>query len=220
MVQTEWAALLDAAVAAGRGDHWLSWLHLGNMRMEALDPAGAADAWRRSIERTPNAWAYRNLAELAKREKRMDAACKAMAVAWQLGPRIARLAIEYARLLSHFKRFAELRAFCLALPADIRDNERIRICAAQAALETGALDEVEPLFEYPFAAIFEGENILTDIWFGLYARRLAKREGVPLDDALHARVHKEYPPPANIDFRLVSEIGANAGAKPAECKKS
>lgn len=208
MVQPEWAALLEKAVAAGRGDHWVSWLHLGNMRMEALDPAGAGEAWRRSIEQMPNGWAYRNLAELAKREQHMDEACAFMALAWKQGPRIAALAVEYVRLLSHFRRFAEVRVFCRELPADIRDNERILIYAAQAALETGALAEVEPLFLYPFATIFEGETILTDIWFSLQARRLAAREGVSVDDALLARVRGEYPPPANIDFRLVSEISA------------
>lgn len=216
MVQPEWDALLRTAVTAGRGDHWLSWLHLGNMRMEALDYKGAADAWHRSIERTPTGWAYRNLADLAKRENRMDAACEAMAVAWKLGPRIAKLAIEYARLLAHFKRFAELHAFCHDLPADIRDDERIRIHTAQSALETGALDEVEALFKYPFATIFEGETIVTDIWFGLHARRLAKREGVPFSDALLARARKEFPPPATIDFRLNTEINADAALREKE----
>lgn len=205
MVQTEWAQRLGAAVAAGRGDHWLSWLHLGNMRMEALDPAGAAAAWQRSISRTPNGWAYRNLAELARREQRPDAACEAMALAWKVGPRIVKLAIEVAGLLSHFKRFAELRAFCQALPEDIRQHERIRIFSAQAALALGALDEAAQLFDGAFEAIFEGETILTDLWFELQARRLAQREGVALDAALLARARREVPPPANIDFRLKSD---------------
>lgn len=204
MVQPEWDALLEAAVKAGRGDHWVAWLHLGNMRMEALDPAGATDAWRRSIERMPTGWAYRNLAECEKRAGRMEAACEAAAMAWQLGPHIVKMAIECARVLAHFKCFADLRAFCRRLPMDIQGNERIRIYAAQSALETGALDETEALFDHPFATIFEGETILTDLWFELHARRTAAHEGEPLDDALRARIRKGVPPPANIDFRLVS----------------
>lgn len=211
MVQPEWAERLGNAVAAGRGDHWLSWLHLGNMRMEALDPAGAGNAWRRSIDLEPNAWAYRNLAELAKREARIDEACGLMAQAWKQGPRIAKLAIEYARMLSHFKRFADLRVFCRDLPGHLRADERFLIFEAQAALETGDLDAVESLFAHPFATIAEGETILTDIWFAYQERRLAEREGVAVDADLRARVRKEFPPPPSIDFRLVSEISQTAG---------
>ena len=208
MVQSEWERLLAAAVRAGRSNHWLAWLHLGNMWMEALDSAGAAEAWRRSVERTPNGWAYRNLAVLEQRAKRMEQSCEFMAMAWQVGPRIPKLAIEYAQLLAHFHRFKELRAFCREAPADVREHERMRIFAAQAALETGAYDEVAAVFTYPFATIAEGETILTDIWFSLHERQIAAREGVAIDDALHARVMKEFPPPSNIDFRLVSEISA------------
>ncbi len=208
MVQPEWEQVLKATMDAGRSDHWLAWLHRGNMRMEALDPAGAAEAWQRSIDRKPNGWAYRNMAVLEQRAKRMDHSLEFMARAWQTGPRIAKLAIEYAQLLSHFHRFGELREFCRSVPADVRDHERIRIFAAQAALEMGAYEEVETVFAHPFATIAEGETILTDMWFSLHERQIAAREGVPIDDALRARVHKEFPPPANIDFRLVSEISA------------
>lgn len=208
MVQSEWEKLLETSVAGGRSDHWLAWLHRGNMRMEALDPAGAAEAWQRSVARTPNGWAYRNLAVLEQRANRTEHSLEFMAKAWSAGPRIAKLAIEYAQLLSHFHRFEELREFCRNAPADIRDHERIRIFAAQAALETGAYDEVEKAFTYPFATIAEGETTLTDMWFSLHERKIAAAEGIVIDDALRARVRKEFPPPANIDFRLVSEISA------------
>lgn len=41
-----------AAVTSQKSDHWLAWLHLGNMRMEALDAKGARAAWETG-PRTP-----------------------------------------------------------------------------------------------------------------------------------------------------------------------
>ena len=98
---------------------------------------------------------------------------------------------------------ARLAAFARSLPAVIRSHERIRIFAAAAAVKLGNLDEVEPLFQQTFATIREGETTLTDIWFEYHARRLA--EGKPVDDTVRARAGREFPPPKNIDFRMIIE---------------
>jgi hypothetical protein len=210
MVQPDWRTLLEKSVQTPRGENWLAWLHLGNMRFEAFENGPARQAWERSIAIKPSSWAYRNLAVLEKREGRMEQSCEYMAQAWQTGPRGAKLAIEYADLLAHFKRFDELHAFCQSAPPAIRSDERMRIYSAQAAMTRGDLAEVEALFTYPFATIHEGEIILTDMWFELHERRIAEGEGIPRDKALHDRVVKECPPPANIDFRMGAEISQSA----------
>jgi hypothetical protein len=67
----------------------------------------------------------------------------------------------------------------------------------------GKLDEVEPLFKHEFTTMREGEGTLADIWFEYHEKRLAKKEGKPVDAALKDRVKREFPPPANIDFRMI-----------------
>jgi hypothetical protein len=48
----------------------------------------------------------------------------------------------------------------------------------------------------------EGERALSDLWFNLHERRLSAQENIPIDDALRARVRREFPPPPAIDFRM------------------
>lgn len=206
MAQPEWRALLEAALEAGRGDHWLSWLHLGIMRLEAHETEGARQAWQRSIAHRPSGWAYRDLAVLAQRAGDLAAERAFLGRAWETGPKIAPLAIEYATALVQAKDYEALAVFLEGVPEPVRAHERMRLISAQAALDRGNLDEVERLFDYDFASNREGEVTLTDLWFSLHEKRLAARENVPVDDALKQRVRREFPPPKHIDFRMVAEI--------------
>jgi len=221
MVQPEWRGLLERSLASEgrRAGDWLAWLHLGVMRMENLDRGSARAAWEKSVQLRRNSWALRNLAVLETsgeldrrfvwppqpRSMSLESllrACELMRQAWECGPSTVPLAIEYARLLLDAGRYESLREFTRALPAEILQNERIRLLAARAALEAGQWAELEPLFSQEFASIREGEVALTDLWFGYQERRLAAAEHVPLDAALRQRVRREFPPPRNIDFRM------------------
>lgn len=218
MTQPEWRELLEQNLRAGRGDHWLSWWHLGNMRMEAIDFAGAREAWEKSLRHKRTGWALRNLAELAHREAGIaalaagtkpgttieptPAECDWRRQAWETGPQIAALAVEYAQALVKLDRFDQLREFIQGLPAEIRNNDRLLIIGAQAALRHGMLDEVEKIFTHNFATIREGEITLTDLWFGYHEQRVATAQKIQVDDALRERVRRDFPPPFNIDFRM------------------
>ncbi len=201
MVQPEWAELLEKSIAAGDGDHWLSWLHLGNARAEALDPAGAREAWNKSLERQRSAWALRNLAVLETQAGNHAAACDLLLQAWQTGPAIAPLAVEYVRALNANGEFPATHEFLASLPDDMREDEHLTLIGAKAALETGHIEEVPPIFEREFASVREGETKLTDLWFEYHGRRIAAAEGLELDDQLRARVREELPAPYKLDFR-------------------
>jgi len=54
--------------------------------------------------------------------------------------------------------------------------------------------------------IREGEVSLSDLWFGLQERRRAAAENRPVDEELKRRVRRECPPPADIDFRMNTEV--------------
>jgi len=202
MIQPEWRAMLEDALAAGHGDHWLSWYHLGVMRMEARDTDGAREAWEKSIERKRTGWALRNLAVLEKRAERPEAACDLLRQAWEAGPRVAQLAVKFAQSLTQLKRFAEVAEFVELLPPEIAESERLRMLYAKARIETGRFEGVERFFEGEFATIREGEIVLSELWFQLHERRIAAAENVPVDDKLRARVRRDFPPPSDIDFRM------------------
>ncbi len=205
MVQSEWQTLLEASLRTTEGGHWLAWWHLGNIRMENRDIEGACQAWEESISRRASGWAYRNLSVVAQRRGDIEAACRWMEKAWEIGPKIAPLAIEYAQILLNKNRAYELLEFIRTLPENLRTHERILLLWAKAALDTGEIDGVERIFEHEYAAIREGEVTLTDLWFNFHLHRLAKAEGIPIDEQLRERVRQEYPPPRRIDFRMAAE---------------
>jgi len=201
-IQPEWQALLRRAVASGRSDHWLSWLHIGVMAMESFDTAAAKTAWETSLARSPNAWALRNLSVIESRAGRDDAAADLLERAVRVGPAVPALVAEYAALLLRRKRFDALESLFHGLPAPVRQAERLRLAAGWAALHAGRLDEVEKILAGEFATIQEGELTLSELWFGLQERTLARAEGREVDDALRARVRRDFPPPYAIDFRM------------------
>jgi len=60
---------------------------------------------------------------------------------------------------------------------------------------------VEKVLRREYAVIREGETALTDLWFGMWEKRLASGSGRTIDDELKAEVRRLYPPPTRIDFR-------------------
>jgi len=205
IIQEEWERLLKDALAAGRGDHWLSWCHLGVMKLERRDVEGAWNAFERSNRCLPNAWALRNLAIIEERAGYRDQASARMLEAWHTGPQRIHLGIECAQMLLDVKRYDDLNAFLRGLPEPCRASERMDLIAAKAALCQGRYQEAAHVFQREPSVTREGETTLTDLWFTYQEQRLAAETRCPIDDALRRRVRAEYPPPRLIDFRMTDE---------------
>ena len=202
MVQEEWRALLEASVRVSSGSHWLAWWHLGNACMEALDEAGAEEAWRRSVACRRNAWALRNLAIISMRRGDTQRAVELLREAWELRPDVAALTIEYLNALLECKEYRAALAVIRCLPEPLRDHDRVLIAQARAALAIGDLEGVERIFRHEFALIREGEVSLSDLWFEWQAHRLALADGVEVTEAHRTRARNELQPPRSLDFRM------------------
>lgn len=209
MVQPEWVALLEKSMQAGRSDHWFGWYHLGVMRMEDLDIEGAKAAWTRSNELTPNGWSLRNLALIEQRGGNESAAHALMRQAWETGPKVTAIAIEYAQMLQKLELYEDLGDMIDSLPDGIRANDRIVMAEIGFALHHNNFERVEQLLQHEFATIQEGELKLTDIWYDLQARKLAASEGVPVDDDIRERARRTASIPGYINFGMSdSDAGA------------
>ncbi len=143
MVQAEWRELLECAVSAG-GGNWSAWLHLGVMRHYAGDHDGAQSAWQRSLEQAKTAWAMRNLAALALKDKRFDDAVELYLSAYRLRPTL--LVLECGRALIEAGRPKKWIEIVAQLLESLRAVGRIRLLEGQAALEIGDFETVERLF--------------------------------------------------------------------------
>ncbi len=204
MVQQEWRDMLEQSVARGDSDHWLAWLHLGVMRYAGEDRAGAAAAWRQSLALRRSAWALRNLAVLARQDKRPYEAAELLSEACDLQPRLATLAVECGKAQLQAGRAADWLERCARMPEELRAQGRIKLLEVRAHVMLSHLDAAEEMMRNDLVVgdIREGEITLTDIWFELAALRLEAATGAPLDDALRARASRECPPPPHLDFRM------------------
>jgi len=207
MVQEEWFELLKASIQLPENENWAAWLHLGVMLMERFDLEGAEKAWRRSIELQPNWLAYRNLAVAAQRRQQTELMHAYYQKAWQtIDPTRLSLAFvrEYLHSLWEQQEYGRALELYNQLPSEIQDDDRVQIYRAFLALHFAEYGLLEKILGREFAIVREGETNLTDIWFEMWARRLAEQMGQAVDDDVRGQVKKLYPPPASIDFRSIS----------------
>jgi len=207
MVQKPWREMLEDAVENGRGDHWLSWLHLGVMRYYADEPELAGEAWKKSLELERSGWALRNLAVAAMSEDRDTEAVDLLCEAASLLPHVSQLARECAKALVENGQHQRALEYIDGLGRDTQSLPRIRLYRAMADLGVGNYDAVERFLinGVVLPDRREGEVSLTNLWFDMHSKRVAALENTPVDDKLRERVRKEFPPPAEIDFRSMSE---------------
>ena len=207
MVQPVWRDMLEAALDAGQGSHWLSWLHLGIMRYYAQEKEAARQAWESSLasERTP--WALRNLAVLTMEGGRGDVAANLYLEALDLRPSLLPLVLECGRVLLDAGHPARWLEALTGLPEAVRAHGRVRLLEGQAALEVGDLDRVQGLLSGSLIIddLREGERSLSYLWFAYHEKRLSAKENVPIDDALRQRVQRQYPVPDELDFRMSAD---------------
>ncbi len=209
MVQPQWEELLAASVKEGKSDHWLSWLHLGVMRMERFDFDSARQAWQTSLERSPNAWAWRNLAVLALREGKSDMALEYYQAAWSIASspepekkRSLALAIEYLQELINQGEYPQALGIYSELTREMQIIDRVQILLAKILLELGEYGSLEPILKREYAVVQEGETGLTDVWFDMWSRKLYGEKWQSLDPEKKAHLQAIYPPPETIDFRM------------------
>lgn len=205
LTQAEWIPLLLKA-AEGGSDHWHSWLQLGVMYCAQGQRDKARDAFERSLQRKDNAWARRNLAVLDQLEGAASKAADELLEAAELLPDPS-LALECGEALIEAGRWSDFIRFYDQLPEAVQKRGRLRALLARAKMEEGDLNKAQAILEegLVISDIREGETLLSDLWIGLHALRIAKEENVPVDDALRERARKAFPVPRELDFRMTVE---------------
>ena len=151
--------------------------------MAAAIDASAVDLYESSLQREPNCWARRGLAEVARAEGRLDDAADHAVAAARMAPSEWRLAVEAVSRLLDAGRSREALTLLDELPADVSERGRLRLLEGWAAHEAGDADRAR--------AVLEGGLEVADL-----------REGERSVDALWTAVFPDRPIPAEYDFRM------------------
>lgn len=205
-VEPKWRSLLEGYVEKKPGN-WYAWLHLGLMRFAAEDLDGARDAWKKSLDGAPNPWAYRNLAQLAVLNDEIDTAIDDYASGYNLLKTCLPLTVEYGNALLQAEKGEKWLEVLDGLPSDWKGMGRFQLLYARGLLSVGRLDEAMAIIEKEpeVTDLREGENSLTDVWFQIHEKKILASEDVPEGD-LREYVMENFPPPAQIDFRMRTKI--------------
>jgi tetratricopeptide (TPR) repeat protein len=177
------------------------------MRYAAGQREDARQAWERSLQQAGTPWALRNLAVLDEEQGRFDDAAERYIRALQLRPDLLPLAMECGRVLIAAGRPGDWLDLVVELPGPVRQAGRIRLLEGQAALDAGDLERVERVLAAKLVIedLREGERSLSHLWFDYHTQRLSAEENAPIDDALRARVRREFPVPQELDFRMSAD---------------
>jgi tetratricopeptide (TPR) repeat protein len=203
MVQNEWKEEVEKIPEEKM--NWFSYLILGVMQMEQFEYEKAGESWKKSLACRKTALALRNLAQLYLRtgqeaEELLHSAYK-LADSNLLKRAVAE---EYMALLMHLGKWIEAVNFYLSTPAYLQDHEILLVQYAKACLKINKLDSVEKILtsERNFALIQEGELSLSDLWYELWAKRIALEAGVEMSEEHIDQAHNLYPVPWELDFRM------------------
>lgn len=90
-----------------------------------------------------------------------------------------------------------------SLPEEFRQSDRLQIIIGAAAQELDHNEFLLNLFQKEFAVIREGEVTIVELWYKFQAKKLAESRNTVLSEELMKEAITLYPPPNNIDFRIV-----------------
>ncbi len=185
-------------------DSWYKYNQLGvTIWTTNNDLNSAYDMFLKSVEFEPNAWSYRNLAQIEKNEyenyeKAVEYMEKAIAEKNDYQP----LWVNYAEVLvavKNFKKWTEV--YENDIPENLKTNGRLKMLYALALVEVDRYEESLAILMDNFIMpdIKEGEFSISHIWLSIHRKKLAT-EGITeiTDDEIYAK----YPLPYELDFRM------------------
>ncbi len=187
----------------GAEDSWYKYNHLGVVLYTKGDVDGSFEAFKKSVELCPNAWAYRNLAQIEKNEyKNIEKAIEYMQKAVAEKSDYQPLWVNYAEcLIAGDMSDKWIEVFENTLPENLRENGRMKmfyaLCLVNCGRDADALAILMDNFVLP--DIKEGEFSISHIWVQIH-RNMMENDGIlnPTDDEVYAK----YPLPYELDFRM------------------
>ncbi len=199
-----WLPLYRAQINAGQGNAYLH-LQYGVTLYACERIEEAREAFRRSMDLAPNAWACRNLAMLARNvDREPQQAADLMETAVSLNHSCRGLMVDCAQTLLQARRFEKWTEIFDAMGEDMRRDSRLQLYKAMALLELQRFQEAAAIIHKDFLLcdIKEGEISLSRIWEQIYGGLLRQQTGLEDQGELDRLLKERYPLPADLDFQM------------------
>lgn len=173
-IDPRWVPLLR------RRDDWLALLHLGVIAAASGSFAEAGTLWTASVDRTRNAWALRNLGAMAADRGNTAEAVGHYRAARELAPGLLPLTRELLAVLQLDGRADAVLEVIGSLNAEQREDGRVLLAEARAALATGDHDRCRSILDRDLVILDlrEGDSLLADVW-DEYQRAVGSSEPLP-----------------------------------------
>lgn len=185
-------------------DSWYKFNHLGvTIFATNNDLQSAYSAFLKSAELCPNAWAYRNLAQIEKNEnKNYEKAVFYMEKAIAQKNDYQPLWVNYAESLfaaENYKKWTEV--FEQDIPANLKQNGRLKMMYSLALVKTDRYNEALEIITKDFLMpdIKEGEFSISHIWLEIHRKKL---EESGICNVTDEEIYSKYPLPYELDFRM------------------
>ncbi len=199
-----WKELLRSQEQSGKANA-VSLLQLGITEYALGNIDKAYEAFSKSNECLPNAWALRNLAMIEKNEKgNPDKAFEYITKALEYNITYRGLLIGAADImLAANEERAWLETF-ERLDEKLKNDGRLKLYKAIAHIRLDELDEAVKIINKDFVLpdIEEGELSVSYVWEDLYQRIISKKTGETCKEILAKMQKEEYPLPDSLDFRM------------------
>ena len=202
VVDPFWHRLLAESVTKEENRNWYSLMHLGVMEYAAGNVQTAKQLFLQSVEKTPNAWSYRNLAMICRNEEQdADTACTYMEKAFALNKTCRGILTDLAATYLLAGRYTQwLDAYEQIGPW--QNDGRLKLCCAKALMALDKYEEAAQILnpDLLMPDIKEGDTAISDVWFNLYGTLLSRQTGITDPETLKELVETRYPL-GKLDFR-------------------
>ena len=200
-----WRDLLIKATQGSEAQRWYAYNQLGVHYYIAEEIDNAEEAFRKSIEAAPNAWAYRNLGMLLYKEKnRLEDGIPYMLKSIELVNDFRGLFVEVAQMLQAAGRHAEWLDIFEGMNPILKEDGRLNLLKILSLINVGELDKAAAMLtpDFKMADIKEGELSVSQIWFDLYKLIIKRDTGITDEDEVQKILLEKYPLPKTLDFRM------------------
>ena len=185
--------------------NWYELYHLGVLYYTEGEIEKSVEAFKQSVCKSPNAWSFRNLAQIYKNiYKNSELGASYMLLALEQKSDYLPIVIETAYALINNMQYQKWLTICASLSEELRDNGRLKMLNALCYTKLKQVTEALEIMNSGICVydIREGEYSLSGIWTELHGVILARERCVAESDLTVEEILEVYPLPFEYDFRM------------------